>query len=157
MKLILVMLFSSLLTMTAGAADNFSGSWTYRSFHNNPEFVGNNPATIAGLLFGEGNLQILVDANDVISGTVSFGADYVLDITGTRQPGEDLAPDFVTMKGVGRAGTPTAGWIYEYKAFPAPKWDNAINQRPSLVGTVVRTRHEPAPAGYTASFIMVRQ
>lgn len=157
MKLILFMLLSSLLTMPAGAADNISGSWTYRSFHNNPEFVGSNPAAIAGLLFGEGDLQISVDANNVISGKVSFGADYVLDISGTRQPGQDLTPDFITMKGVGRPGTPTADWIYEYKAFPAPKWDNAVNQRPSLVGTVVRTRHEPAPAGYTASFIMVKQ
>ena len=151
MKIFLLLLLTSSFAMMAQGADTISGAWTYRSFHNNPQLVGDDPTKIANLLFGEGVLQVTLNQNNTISGTINFGSNYVLDISGTLQNG------MITLAGSGRSGTPTSGWLYEYKAYLAPTWSHAVNQRPTLVGTVIRTRHEPAPAGYTATFIMVKQ
>jgi hypothetical protein len=92
-----------------------------------------------------------------VKGTLDFGGGVGLDLTGEVSPGpcDQL---FFRINGYGRAGTPTAGWEYDYSGVIACRWPNGVNQVPSLVGTVIRAKpHDGAPAGVVASFVAVRQ
>jgi hypothetical protein len=63
----------------------------------------------------------------------------------------------------GRPGTATADWEYLYHGHLIPGWPkppdvNAVDQRPALVGCVLRTKpHGAAPAWYVAPFIAVKR
>ena len=51
-------------------------------------------------------------------------------------------------------------WIYDYHGFLAPSWPNGIDERPAIIGTIVRTiphSNGQAKAGYVASWIAVKQ
>jgi hypothetical protein len=77
---------------------------------------------------------------------------------GTVRTGSATEGPTFELIGTGRPGTGTDGWEYDYRGQLAYRWPNGINQVPSLVGTVIRAKpHGPAPAGYVASFIAVRQ
>lgn len=155
-------------------ADEFTGNWTYRSFHNNPEVNANADE----VLFAWGNLTLEAagaggtstgsEAGDVsagldlygseISGRQSFDSIY-LTVSGTAKSGETPTIRFRT---TGVEGTPTAGWIYDFMGYLAPTWPKGVGQRPAIVGTLIRTVEHKAiggdevrPAGYTASFIAV--
>ncbi len=96
-------------------------------------------------------------AGNSITGNFDMGGGYVLDLKGTMQISTS-GQISVELFGMGRAGTKTDNWEYDYKAFMAPKWPNGVNQVPSLVGTVVRAKpHDGAPAGVVASFIALKQ
>jgi hypothetical protein len=154
-KLFLFLIFSCVTAFSAD--DNVSGTYTYRSFHNNPALVGNDINKIASLLFGEGVLTVSLQDDDTISGKITFGGAFILEVTGHLIRGSGDEPDRITLAGHGRAGTPTAGWLYEYKALTAPKFDHAVSAKEALVGTVIRTNaHGSGGPGYTASFIMVK-
>lgn len=92
-------------------------------------------------------------------GRLSFGTDY-LALKGTLTYGNPFTARF---QGVGAtAGTIENGkpWIYDYLGFVAPAWPNGVNQRPAIVGTLVRdVTHSDgqAKAGMVASFIAVRK
>jgi hypothetical protein len=131
------------------------GSWLYRSFFNRPEPI-TTPQQALDLIFGEGEFDIAAAANGKIAGTLSFGPSAVLDVDGTYQ---ELATTVsVRMTGRGRAGTQTAGWVYDYIGFAVPQWPDGVNQRRTIVGSVIRTvPHNNQPAGVTASFVMVRK
>ena len=133
-----------------------SGRWTYRSYHNDPSLVGGNANKALALIFGEGVFQLTVSALGAISGPFDMGGGYLLDMTGTvSRPAN--TPVHIAMRGTGRAGTPTAGWIYDYQAFVVPTWPHGVHQVEALVGTTIRAvPHNGEPAGVTASIIMVR-
>jgi len=72
--------------------------------------------------------------------------------------------------GTGRPNTPTAGWEYGYPGHLIPRWPkppdaNAVDQRPTLVGSVIRAKpHNGQPgggwrsaAGEVFSFIAVKR
>ena len=64
----------------------------------------------------------------------------------------------VELDGVGRPGTGTADFDYRYQAALASTFSQAVAQRPTLVGTVLRAKpHGAAPAGATASLVAVQQ
>lgn len=55
-------------------------------------------------------------------------------------------------------------WVYDYIGYVVPAWPNGVNQRPAMVGSIVRTIPHSgsapktvAPAGVVASWIAVRQ
>ena len=51
-------------------------------------------------------------------------------------------------------------WVYDYQGYVAPAWPNGVDQRPAIVGTIVRTvthSHGQAKAGVVASFIALRR
>lgn len=129
-------------------------AWVYRSFHDIPTLVGDDPAKALALIFGEGRFSFT--ANDgSIGGTLDMSSEYILDITGHIQHGAPGGAVFLSLIGKGRAGTPTAGWQYDYQAFLSPTWPDALNQIPAFTGTVVRALpHNGEPAGVTASFIL---
>lgn len=135
---------------------DIAGRWTYRSYHNDPALVGGDPAKALALIFGEGIFHLAVSAQGAISGPFDMGSGYLLDMTGSvLRPAN--APVHIAMRGTGRAGTPTAGWIYDYQASAAPAWPQGVHQIEALVGTTIRAvPHNGEPAGVTASIIMVR-
>ena len=86
-----------------------------------------------------------------------MGGGLVLDLRGKATTGADRLVT-LDVAGVGRVGTGTDGWEYDYFAWPAYMWPTGVKQVPSLVGTVLRAKpHNGGKAGVTASFIAVRQ
>jgi hypothetical protein len=142
-------------TETQSAAKLLAATpWVYRSFHDIPTLVGDDPEKALALIFGEGRFSFTV-SGALIVGTFDMSSDYILDITGQIQNGAPDGAVFLSLIGKGRAGTPTAGWQYDYQAFLSPTWPEALNQIPAFTGTVVRALpHNGEPAGVTASFIL---
>jgi hypothetical protein len=135
-----------------------SGKWTYRSFNNITALTDGDPQKLAGLLFAEATFTFGVVSDTGLKGAIDWDGGG-LDLKGMiLPPGKDV-PLTVSIKGYGRKGTTTDGWEYDYYATLAHQWPNAVNQVTALVGTVIRVNaHGPgAPAGYTASFIALKQ
>jgi hypothetical protein len=81
-----------------------------------------------------------------------------LDLSGIMKPGSTKMPVAFAIIGLGRPGSQTDGWEYDYSGSLAHKWPAGINQVPALVGSVVRAKpHGSAPAGYSASFVAVKR
>src|SRR5262245_29753560 len=127
-------------------ATSLAGKWTYRSFRNVTDLVGGNADNALRLIFGEGVYNFELPSGAELAGTLDMGSGYVLDLRGTIRPETADAPLSVEIAGLGRAGTPTAGWEYDYHASPAYRWPNGQNQVPALVGSVIRAKpHDGAP------------
>jgi hypothetical protein len=137
---------------------SLAGKWTYRSYRNVPDLVAGDANKALGLIFGEGIYTLELASNSALSGTIDMGGGFVLDLHGAVHPATADAPLTVEMAGLGRDGTPTAGWEYDYYASPAHQWPNGLNQVAALLGSVIRAKpHDGAPAGMVASFIAVKQ
>lgn len=129
-------------------ATSLAGTWAYRSYLN----TADQP------VFGAGLFTFQTPSATSLSGTFDMGDDLVLDLEGKIQPASGDGPLAVEINGLGRAGTGTDGWEYDYHGFLGYLWPNAVAQVQSLVGTVIRAKpHDDQPAGVTASFIAVRQ
>jgi len=134
---------------------NITGTWTYRSYLNDPALVGNDPAKALAQIFGEGVFVLAADHAGVITGTFDMGGGYFLDMKGEVHA--RAIPPSITMRGTGRAGTPTAGWIYDYLGYEVPMWPRGVDQKSTIVGSCIRAvPHNGSPAGVTASTIMIR-
>jgi hypothetical protein len=133
-----------------------AGTWTYRSFLNDPD-----PAkAFNDLQFAVADVTIQEAEFGVLSGRLSFGDDY-LKLTGTITYGNPFALRF---QGVGATpGTIEDGhpWVYDYQGYVAPAWPNGLlDNPPAIVGTIVRTvphSQGKAKAGFVASFIALRR
>ena len=133
------------------------GKWTYRSYRNDPALVAGDPSKALGDIFGEGVLNLASPDGKAIKGTFDMGGGYVLDLTGSAANAPNGATA-VRMAGLGRPGTPTDGWEYDYAGLTAYAWPSGVDQVPAIVGTVIRAKpHGGGPAGVTASFVAVRQ
>jgi hypothetical protein len=133
-----------------------TGKWTYRSFRNTPTLVGGDPQAALALIFGEGVFDFEPGEEEGrFKGTLGFSSDYALTLQGEILPGDRTGFSII---GLGIAGTPTAGWRYDYRGAAGYTWPDGVDQVPSLLGIVIRVNaHGPSsPAGYTASFIAVR-
>ncbi|MBR0826549.1 hypothetical protein JQ596_13455 [Bradyrhizobium manausense] len=155
------------------------GKWTYRSYVNRADVIvwddptdpavrnlaalfgqgstAPNAAKALSLVFGEGVMTFDPPSGNNVTGTLDMGGGLVLDLKGTMQTqaSGDISVDLV---GNGRDNTPTANWEYDYRATTAPKWQNGVNQIPTLVGTVIRAKpHDGGAAGVTASFISIKR
>jgi Raf kinase inhibitor-like YbhB/YbcL family protein len=142
---------------------DLAGTWTFRSF--NPTLVTENltPEENA-LIFADARLT-LRDVPDPIylEGTIEWQGGG-LNLNGTRVNwGHYESFDIV---GTGRPNSQTAGWEYHYHGIKTPRWsqaDGAVDQRPTVVGSVFRVKDHNgrpggwrSPAGYVASFIAVK-
>jgi hypothetical protein len=134
------------------------GEWTYRSFLNNPKPVNGVASAALALIFGEGALTIeTVSPQEGFRATLSFGGDAVMDLAGSVEAGDGDDPPVISANGRGRAGSPISDFRYDYIFYPVPAWPDGIDQRPALVGTVVRAAdHGAAKKGATASTITVK-
>ncbi len=131
----------------------FTGNWTYRSLLNNPDV---NQA-FNNLEFGRGTIAINEDAMQLLSGVIG-GPGWSLTLKGSREYG---TPMRVRFQGTGIVNGEQ--WIYDYEGYLVGHWPNGVQQRPAIVGSVIRTiphsGSEPgtvAPAGVVASFYAVR-
>lgn len=139
------------------SASEIAGSWTYRSFRNDPNPVGNDPQKALSLFFAEADFYFTASSERDFTGVIDWGSGG-LDLTGTIKPGSADTPIAFAIVGIGRPGTQTDGWEYDYNGCLAYKWPQGVSQIPSLVGTVIRAKpHNGAPAGYSASFVAVRK
>ena len=149
-------------------SDNpFVGSWTYRSFNNDPDLAADS--NVNNLLFGDGTLVITAPSSDQMGGTIggslSPTANWLLNLRGSIGYG---SPAQVRFEGVGLVNGEE--WIYDYIGWLVPVWPNSTDllQRAAIVGSVVRTvPHHGTnadgsmnstihPAGVVASFYAVR-
>jgi hypothetical protein len=140
---------------TSGSTGNgLVGRWTYRSFRNLPDPAVPCDQGATRLLFGLGMLEIEPFASGAFSGRLVFDETTVLRLTGTSSVGNPLA---VRFQGIGE-GPGAEGWVYDYVGYLLPTWPNGVDQRPALVGSVVRTvAHGANPAGMVASWIAVKR
>jgi hypothetical protein len=139
-------------------SQDLQGIWTYRSFISNPQQVGIDPQAALHLIFGEGELTITAPGDDgSFSASLSFGAPAIMDLTGTTTPGSRGGPDIITAQGKGRPGSGIEDYVYDYIFYPVLPWPDGVDQRPALVGTVMRAAdHGSAKKGYVASTVTVK-
>ncbi len=132
------------------------GKWTYRSYHNSEELVAGDAQKALSLLFGEGVFEFWAVTYVKFTGTFDMGGEYRLELDAELHPAPDGGTVEIAITGLGIAGTPTEGWQYDYRGNFGHRWDDGVDQVPSFVGTVIRTKpHGTRPAGYVASFIAV--
>jgi hypothetical protein len=133
-----------------------TGKWTYRSYRNSPDLIGDNPRAALALILDEGVLDLEVADDTHVHGGLGMPTGYALILEGKLLRGD---PPGFFITGLGIDGSPTEGWRYDYRGVFGHRWPGSVAQVSSLLGTVVRVNaHGPtAPAGVTASFIAVRQ
>lgn len=133
------------------AHDNpFTGSWSYRSLRNDPDLSKEFNA----LRFGAGTLELEAPEFGRLAGSLG-GEGWRLDLAGGYSYGNPFALRF---QGSGQIGGEP--WVYDYTGYLVPFWPDGVEQRPAIVGSVIRTLPHSggqATAGYVASFIAVRQ
>lgn len=129
------------------------GTWTYRSFLNDPDLS----ASFNSLEFGRANIAIVDAPMGIFKGRI-FDTGWRLDLDGAIGYGN---PWSVRFQGVGVVGGET--WSYDYTGIVVPAWPNGIDQRPAMVGSIVRTVPHAsggggvAPAGVVCSWIAIWQ
>jgi len=136
------------------AENPFVGSWTYRSFLNNPVLDDDPKALLQDLLFGDGTIVIEEAPSQLLTGTIG-GPGWLLALRGSRGYG---SPAQVRFQGKGLVSGEE--WIYDYIGWLVPVWPSSTGalDRPAIVGSVTRTiPHSSgtggvAPAGVVASF-----
>jgi hypothetical protein len=130
------------------------GKWTYRSFFNDPAMIGDDAKKALDLIFAEATFTFKISGTE-LKGAIDWDGGG-LNLKGTVGPAGPLTVQIV---GMGRPGTDTETWRYDYNATLAHEWPNAVKQVPALVGTVIRVNAhgKGAPAGVTASFIAVKR
>ena len=128
--------------------NQIKGQWIYRSLINSK--VLNTPFN--NLQFGLGTIDLKKIVNSkILESTLDMGNNLVLNLEG------EISAGLLKWRGTGVAGSPTAGWIYDYQAYLAPTWKKATDQTPILIGSVLRVvAHGGAPAGVTGTFYMVK-
>jgi hypothetical protein len=131
----------------------FEGSWTYRSFLNDPDVNKN----FDDLEFGRGTIIIEQAPMQALNGRIG-GPGWSLVLKGARTYGNPMHARF---QGVGVVNGEK--WIYDYEGYLVPDWPNGVDQIPAIVGSVIRTiPHSGSqpntvnPAGVVASFYAVR-
>lgn len=132
-----------------------AGKWSYRSYIDTTDQVGDRKDKALAIIFGEGVYKFDPKSGNAFTGVLDMGGGYILDLKGSVT---ETTPLSVAISGRGRAGTPTAGWQYDYNASLAHRWPNGVKQNYVLLGTVVRVKpHGASAAGFVASFIAVKQ
>ena len=97
---------------TALAADadssSLAGKWTYRSFFNDPAFVGDSKEKAYNLIFAEATFTFEITSPTTLKGTIDWGSGG-LDLQGKIRPAGAGAPLTVEIVGTGRPGAPGTG------------------------------------------------
>jgi len=130
----------------------FAGTWTYRSFHNNPKPV----QSFDEIRLAQADLVLNEAGPDWLEGTLSFGKSS-LEMAGVSTCVEGRWQLRMRAKGLDK--TDTCGWVYDYVGEMAAEWPTGDGQRPAIVGTVIRSvYHDPdRDAGLSYSFVAVKR
>lgn len=127
---------------------DLAGRWTYRSFRN----VADLSTSFDELEFGRATLSVEQAPTGVLRGTIG-GSGWSLVLDGAITYGD---PHCLRFQGRGEVGGET--WIYDYVGYVIAPWPHAVNQRPAVTGSVMRTvPHSGQPAGVVCSWIAVWQ
>jgi hypothetical protein len=128
------------------------GRWTYRSFINDAEISKG----FDSLEFGRGELLIEYITQGMFIGRLIFGDDYQFGLYGVANFTDTPTLRF---QGFGDASD-SQNQVYDYLGCLMPYWPQGIDQRPTIVGSVVRTvPHDEgkARAGVVSSFIALKR
>ena len=132
---------------------NLVGTWTYRSLVNDPDVS----TDFNNLEFGRGNISVEDAPMGVFKGRI-YGPGWSLDLNGAIGYGTPWSVRFQ-----GKGVVDGEEWIYDYTGYVVPPWPNGVDQRPAIVGSVIRTIPHSgggagtvAPAGVVSSFYAVR-
>lgn len=138
-------------------SSDLTGKWTYRSFINDPTPVGGDPQKALNLIFAEAEFTFEAVSDTTFKGVIDWGSGG-LDLSGTIEQGSPAMPVAFAITGLGRPGSQTDGWEYDYNGCVAYKWPHGAGQVQALVGSLIRAKpHNGEPAGYTASFVAVKK
>lgn len=141
------------------ALSELTGTYTYRSYQNLPQFVDD----FNSLRFAQLELRLEVTDDGAVTGELVFPSANPaaepgrMDVTGKAGSAGDLTR--IALSGRGRPGSSTAAFQYDYDGVLLPDWSAGVDQRSTVAGSVLRVAaHGPgAPAGFTASFLAVRR
>jgi hypothetical protein len=137
--------------MDQSDASPFAGSRTYRSFLNLPD----PGLEFNDLRFGQGELVIDGSSPGDFSGRLVFAPGTEMVLRGASSFGN---PFTIRFQGCG-ASPDIEDFVYDYVGYLVPVWPNGVDQRPAIVGSIVRT--EPhgggAEPGEVASWIAVKR
>ena len=139
------------MPMAQTGVEALTGSWTYRSFLNDP-----TPGVpFNSLFFAEA--ELVIDAFDPgsFSGRLVFPSGGEMTLIGASSFGNPFSVRFQ-----GRGASPgIEDYVYDYVGYLVPVWPNGVDQVPAIVGSVVRTEpHKPnAQPGQVASWIAVKR
>ncbi|MEM7048504.1 MAG: hypothetical protein AAF604_02545 [Acidobacteriota bacterium] len=130
----------------------FVGSWSYRSWLNDPDLATEPNA----LLFGSGTIEIVEASMEILRGTIG-GQGWSLTLHGSRSYGNPM-----TVRFRGKGVVSGAEWIYAYVGYLVPEWPDGEQQKTAMVGSIVRVIPHPsnggtAPAGVVASWYAVKR
>lgn len=160
-QIIFILLFSMGLTSCSNRDQtgnkDISGEWVYRSVLNIPDenvpFCTNDSTGCTSELEFATALMMLQSSGDSITGELDMGEYGKLELTGNF-----VSENSFRITGTGLKGTNTDGWIYDYFGYTVPMWENGVNQKNTLVGSVIRTAdHGNAKKGKVASFYLVKK
>lgn len=129
---------------------SFTGIWSYRSLLNNPDLS----VEFNDLRFGAADLVLQEPEPGIVAGSIG-GEGWSLSLQGWQTAG---TPNTIRFQGVGDIAGER--WVYDYHGCLAPHWPNGVDQRPAIVGTIVRTAPHSggqAQAGLVASWYAARQ
>ena len=107
----------------------FVGSWSYRSFQNNPDLA----LSFDALRFGAGTLALTEPTFGQVSGTLG-GPGWSLALAGHYTYGN---PNHARFQGGGDIDGERS--VYDYVGYLVPAWPNGVNQTAAIVGSVIRT------------------
>jgi hypothetical protein len=137
---------------------SLEGDWTYRSFINQADLVGEDAQKALDLIFGEGLLHFTSVTESAFKAELDFGGGAAMDLTGCIFNSTGSHPISLLITGTGREGTLTAKWVYQYQGYVVPQWPQGVGQVSAIVGTVVRTLpHGTGSAGLVASFVALKK
>src|ERR1700741_4473584 len=115
-------------------SDNpFVGNWTYRSLINDADVSTDFNA----LEFGRGTIVIKNAPMQLLAGTIG-GPGWSLALKGAREYGNPMHVRFQ-----GKGTIDKAPWVYDYDGYLVPHWPHGVEQRPAIVGSVIRTLPHP--------------
>jgi hypothetical protein len=137
--------------------NRFAGTWTYRSFLNDPALTNGDPQKLAALLFAEGTWTVNDGPPTIFIGELSFGSGFIMDLKGVVTPSTGDLPAHAHIVGSGREQTASAGYFYDYDGSLTEHWPHGVNQVAAITGSVIRVKpHSGEAAGLVASFIAVK-
>jgi hypothetical protein len=133
----------------AQGTNPFLGTWTYRSFRSVPAIE----TPFNDLEFARGILTVEASPFGTFRGRLDFGPDAQVALVGAASYGNPF-----TVRFQGKGDKPASKeWVYDYLGYLVPGWPNGVDQRPAIVGTIVRTEPHPSGSGGTAPTGVVAQ
>jgi hypothetical protein len=140
---------------------SFTGTWTYRSFNNDPD-----PNNDAAWFVAEMELEHLQSGE--LHGKLKGGdPKYVYELTGyvdencttEKTPSSWWDQRLIIVLKANGATPETNGHEYEYRGYYPEFWPNGKDQVPTFVGSVIRAKRpdDTSLEGKVGSFIAIKK